>query len=122
MRGPRAGEAAGPLLSDLDLFQPLQRYQPHTELRESADYLGLVLRRALRGRREKSRQGELHLPADAEPGEHARRQLPAGCLRGDLVGGGAPQGNVFANEHFYRTVQQKYPSLRVNPPAPACLR
>lgn len=33
-----------------------------------------------------------------------------------------PQGDVFANEHFHRTVQQKYPSLRVNPPAPACLR
>ena len=31
-----------------------------------------------------------------------------------------PQGDVFANEHFYRTAQQKYPSLRVNPPAPAC--
>jgi hypothetical protein len=29
-------------------------------------------------------------------------------------------GDKFANEHFYRTVQQKFPAARVNPPAPAC--
>ena len=29
-------------------------------------------------------------------------------------------GDKFANEHFYRTVQRQYPSVRVNPPAPAC--
>ena len=29
-------------------------------------------------------------------------------------------GDAFASEHFYRTVQRQFPSLRVNPPAPAC--
>jgi hypothetical protein len=31
-----------------------------------------------------------------------------------------PAGNKFANEHFYRTVQQRYPNIPVNPPAPMC--
>jgi hypothetical protein len=30
------------------------------------------------------------------------------------------QGDKFASQHFYRTVQQQFPSARVNPPAPAC--
>jgi hypothetical protein len=34
----------------------------------------------------------------------------------------AVQGDKFANEHFYRTVQQRFPSARVNEAAPACMR
>ena len=59
--------------------------EPHPELREPENRVGLVLRRALRGRPERSEQGDLHLPGDAERDEHARRQLPAGRLRRHLV-------------------------------------
>jgi hypothetical protein len=53
---------------------------------------------------------------------------PAKTLGGDCQAGACdgiwsaatPAGDVFANEHFYRTMQKDHPNVPAHPPAPAC--
>jgi hypothetical protein len=55
--------------------------------------------------------------------QSAAMTLGGGC-RQDACSGiwsaAVPQGDAFANEHFYRYMQKNHPDVPVNPPAAAC--
>ena len=101
---------------DLDALQSFQRHASDADLLGPEDLMGLVLRRALRGRREGSEQGDVHRPVM----QGAMSTLGGNCEKqscGDIWSAAVPEGDAAANQRFYTYMHEHHPNLPANKPA-----